>query len=67
MYEGIAHIYLLGTFSTFHYLFYIFLSGYNSGTIQDINLNSQQFLGKSHLLLGGGGGAVTFSCGRQTF
>ena len=24
-------------------------------------------LGKSHLLLGGGGGAVTFSCGRQKF
>ena len=26
----------LGTFSAFHYMFYIFLSGYNSGTIQDI-------------------------------
>ena len=26
----------LGTLSTFHYIYYLFLSGYNSGTFQDI-------------------------------
>ena len=26
----------LGTLSAFHYIFYLFLSGYNAGTFQDI-------------------------------
>ena len=33
----------LGTFSAFHYMVYIFLSGYNSRTIQDINFKFSAF------------------------
>ena len=33
-----------GTSSTFRYTFYIFLSGYNSGTIQDIKFKFSAFL-----------------------
>ena len=31
----------VGTFSVFHYMFYIFLSGCNSKTIQDIKFGAQ--------------------------
>ena len=34
----------LGTFSAFHYMLYIFLSGYNSRTIQDIEFKFSGFL-----------------------
>ena len=34
----------LGTFSAFRYIFYIFLRGYNSGTIQDIKFTFSAFL-----------------------
>ena len=34
----------LGTFSAFHYIFYIFLRGYNSRTIQDIKFKFSEFL-----------------------
>ena len=34
----------LRTFSTFHYMFYIVLSGYNSRTINDIKLKFSAFL-----------------------
>ena len=34
----------LGTFSAFRYIFYIFLSGYIPGTIQDIKFKFSAFL-----------------------
>ena len=34
----------LGTFSAFHYMFYIYLSGYNSKTIQDVKFKFSAFL-----------------------
>ena len=34
----------LGTLSAFHYIFYIFSSGYNSGTVQDIKLKISAYL-----------------------
>ena len=34
----------LDTFSAFHYMFYIFLSGYNSRTIQYIKFKVSTFL-----------------------
>ena len=34
----------LGTFSAFPYIFYIFLNGYTSGTIQDIKFKFSAFL-----------------------
>ena len=34
----------LGTFSQFRYIFYIFLSDYNSGTIPDIKFKFSAFL-----------------------
>ena len=34
----------LGTFSAFHYMFYVFLSGFNSRTIQDIKFKFSAFL-----------------------
>ena len=40
----LAHLYPLGTFSAFHYIFYIFLSGYNSRTSQDIKFRFSAFL-----------------------
>ena len=43
-YEKIAHCTFLCTFSAFHYMFYIFLSGCNSRTIQDIKFKFSTFL-----------------------
>ena len=34
----------LGTFSAFHYIFYLYLRSYNSRTIQDINFKFSAFL-----------------------
>ena len=44
IFDKITHLYPLGTFSTFHYMFYISLSGYNSRTIQDIKFKFLVFL-----------------------
>ena len=44
--EKSAHLYppYYGTFSAFHYMFYIFMSGYNLRTIQDIKIKFSAFL-----------------------
>ena len=42
--EKIVHLYPLGTFSAFHYMLCIFLTGYNSRTIQDIEFSFSGFL-----------------------
>ena len=42
--EKIVHLYPLGTFSAFYYMFILFLGGYNSSTTSDIKLTLSAFL-----------------------
>ena len=42
--EKIVHLYPLGTFAAFCYMFFVFLGGYNSETTKDIKLKFSAFL-----------------------
>ena len=42
--EKSVHLYPLGTFSTFYYVFFVSLGGYNSSTTKDIKLKFSAFL-----------------------
>ena len=42
--KKIVHLYPLGTFSAFYYIFFVFLGGYNSYSTEDIKLIFSAFL-----------------------